>query len=125
MNTELAIGFDEILFQLSKGNTVDGIKANRIWMGYRQVKEWQTQFGYEFHIYPNDHLIDKKPHFHLVKKSEGIECRLFFDGRVYDCKGSKTPDRKVQDALDYFLSLDRNQMRLTELWNTINPQCRI
>jgi hypothetical protein len=79
--------FDNILFQLSKGITIDGLKNGRRWFGFEQVKEWKSKFGFQFHIYSNDHLIENKPHFHLVKIGENIDCRIFFDGEVYDCKG--------------------------------------
>ncbi len=32
-------GFDEILFQLSKGNTIEGLKKGKLWMGFEQIKE--------------------------------------------------------------------------------------
>ena len=83
-NDKLNRGFDEILFQLSKGNTIECLKKGIFWSGFEKVKEWKSQFGYQFHIYSNDHFLDKKPHFHILKESESIDCRVFFDGTLYD-----------------------------------------
>lgn len=114
-------GFDGILFQLSKGNTIEGLKDGRRWDGFEQVKEWKSKFGYQFHIYSNDHFINKKPHFHLLKNSEGIDCRFFFDGELFDCKGNSQIDKKTQKALEYFLSETKQQEMLIKLWNQKNP----
>jgi hypothetical protein len=118
-------GFDEILFQLSKGNTIEGLKQGKLWMGFEQIKEWKSMFGYQFHIYSNDHLIDKKPHFHLKKISESIDCRLFFDGTVYDCQGLNVLEKKVIKALEYFLSKPNNQNMLIEFWNNRNSKYKL
>lgn len=67
----LNIGFDELLFQLSKGLTIEQYEKGMRWFGLEKVKEWKSRFGYQFHIYSNDHLIDNKPHFHLLKESDG------------------------------------------------------
>jgi hypothetical protein len=115
-------GFDEILFQLSKGNTIEGLEQGKLWMGFEQIKEWKSMFGYQFHIYSNDHFIDKKPHFHLKKISENIDCKLFFDGTVYDCQGPNVLEKKVIKALEYFLSKPNNQNMLIEFWNNRNPK---
>jgi hypothetical protein len=116
---------DEILFQLSKGNTIEGLKKGRMWMGFEQVKEWQSRFGFQFHIYSNDHLIDNKPHFHLRKSSEDIDCRFFFTGELFDCKGKGTVDKKIMNALIYLLSKPQLQARLIDFWNSKNPQLKI
>lgn len=121
IENKLNQGLDEILFQLSKGNTIEGLKKNRLWMGFDRIKEWKSRFGYQFHIYSNDHLIDKKPHFHIVKTSDGIDCRLFFDGTIYDCNGTQKLKKKVIEALEYFLSEADQQKRLIEFWNKKNP----
>jgi hypothetical protein len=113
--------FDGILFQLSKGNTVEGLKRGVRWHGFEQVKEWKSRFGYQFHIYSNDHLINNKPHFHLKKPSENIDCRIFFDGTIYDCKGDNFIDKKVKEAVEYFISIPKNQNLLIEFWNHKNP----
>ena len=47
----LEIGFDEILFQLSKGLTIDQLKNGKRWFGFEQVKEWKNRMGYKLHIY--------------------------------------------------------------------------
>lgn len=52
--------FDSIIFQLSKGNTIEGIKRGRLFMEFEKVKEWKSRFGYQFHIYLNDHFISIK-----------------------------------------------------------------
>jgi hypothetical protein len=117
--------FDEMLFQLSKGNTIEGLKKGKKWMGFEQVKEWKTRFGYQFHIYSKDHLIDKKPHFHLRNPSERIDCRMFFDGVIYDCKGDNFIDKKIKSAIEYFLSIPKHQSLLIEFWNHKNPSLKV
>jgi len=117
--------FDSIIFQLSKGNTIERIKRGSLYMEFEKVKEWKSRFGYQFHIYSNDHFIDNKPHFHFIKSSDEIECRVFFDGTVYDYKGKGRLDKKAKEALDYFLSGEYIQKSLIEFWNSKNPQCKI
>jgi hypothetical protein len=117
--------FDSIIFQLSKGNTIEGIKRGSLYMEFEKVKEWKSRFGYQFHIYSNDHFIDNKPHFHFIKSSDEIECRVFFDGTVYDYKGKGRLDKKAKEALDYFLSGEYIQKSLVEFWNSKNHQCKI
>lgn len=80
---------DAIIHQLTRGNTIEGLKKGRIYLELHQVKEWKSKYGYQFHVYSNDHLIDNKPHFHILKESENIDCRFFFDGNIHDCKGQK------------------------------------
>lgn len=121
LENRLNQGLDYILEQLSHGNTIEGLKKNRVWMGFEKVKEWKSKFGYQFHIYSNDHFIDNKPHFHIVKKSEGIDCRLFFDGEVVDCQSNFQLSKRVKEAIKYFLSKPNNQERLIEFWNKKNP----
>lgn len=122
---ELEESLDEILFQLSKGNTIEGLKKGRMWFGLEQVKEWKNRFGYQFHIYSNDHLIDNKPHFHLRNQSENIDCRFFFTGELFDCKGNSKIDKKIVSALNYLLSNPIQQKRLIEFWNIKNPQFKV
>lgn len=117
--------FDNILFQLSKGNTIDNLKKGVIWVGLQKVKEWESNFGYQVHIYSNDHLIDKKPHFHLIKQSEKINCRFFFDGEIYDCKGSNKVDKKIKKVIKYFLSKPEVTQHLIKFWNNKNPNYKI
>jgi hypothetical protein len=120
-NLKLDQSLDEILFQLSKGNTFERMKRGVYWSGFEQVKEWKNRFGYQFHIYSNDHLIDNKPHFHLRKKSDDIDCRFFFSGTLFDCKGKGKVDKKIISALNYLLSNPIQQKRLIEFWNLKNP----
>ena len=117
--------FDEILFQLSKGNTIDGLKNGRKWSGFEQVKEWKSKFGFQFHIYSNDHFIESKPHFHLVNIGENIDCRIFFDGEVYDCKGKNQLDKRIYNSVKYFLAESKIQLYLIEFWNSKNPLNRV
>ncbi len=116
---------DDILFQFSKGNTVEGLRSGSYWMGFEQVKEWKSKFGYQFHIYSNDHLIDKKPHFHILKTSEKIDCRFFFDGELVDCKGENEIGKKVVKALKYMLESPNNVGTITALWNKKNPTLKV
>jgi hypothetical protein len=122
---QLNKGIDFILDQLEHGNTIDGLKKGRIWMGFEQVKEWKSKYGYKFHIYSNDHLIDNKPHFHLIKNSEDVDCRFFFDGNLYDCKKENQIKKKVREALLYFLSKEKNQNLLISFWSLKNPELLI
>lgn len=114
-------GLDFILEQLSHGNTIEGLRNGALWMGFEQVKEWNSKFGYQFHIYSNDHFIDNRPHFHLVKTSENIDCRLFFDGQIIDCQGKLQLEKKVKEAVIYFLTEVDRQGTLIEFWNKKNP----
>jgi len=79
-------GLDYILNQLSHGNTIEGLKRGSFWMGFEQLKEWKLKFGYQFQVYSNDHLIDNKPHFHIVNQSEKIDCRFFLTVKLYTVK---------------------------------------
>jgi len=117
--------FEFVFHQLERGNTIEGIKNNRLFFEFEKVKEWKSKYGYEFHIYSNDHLIDKKPHFHLVKKSIELDCRIFFDGEIYDYKGNGRLEKKAKEALEYFVESERNQAILKETWNYKNPQYKI
>lgn len=125
LENNLNQGLDYILDQLSHDNTIEGLKNGRVWMGFEQVKEWKSKFGYLFHIYSNDHFIENKPHFHILKKSEGIDCRLFFDGVIFDCKGNGKLDKKIRDAIAYFLSDSKTQLILNEFWNNNNPELKV
>lgn len=118
-------GLDYILDQLARGNTIEGLKNGTKWMGLQKVKEWKSKFGFQFHIYSNDHFIEDKPHFHIVKKSEGIDCRLFFDGEIFDCKGNGELSKKIREAIIYFVSDSKRQTILKELWNTKNPELKV
>lgn len=116
---------DEIIFQLLKGNTIERLAKGIKWNGFQQIKEWRNRFGYQFHIYSNDHFIDNKPHFHLRKQSENIDCRFFFNGDLIDCKGKSQLEKKVIEALNYLLSKPQQQLMLKEFWNSKNPNLKI
>jgi len=116
---------DDILFQLSKGNTIERLAKGVRWESFQQVKEWKNRFGYQFHIYSNDHLIDNKPHFHLRMQIENIDCRFFFNGELIDCKGKLQIEKKVFEALSYLLSYPQQQLRLKDFWNSKNPNLKV
>jgi hypothetical protein len=78
--------FDDILYQLSKGNTIERLSRGVRWENFQQVNEWKNRFGFQFHIYSNDHLIENKPHFHLRKQSAGIDCRFSSLGNYMTAK---------------------------------------
>jgi hypothetical protein len=94
-------------------------------MGFKQIKEWRSKFGYQFHIYSNDHFINNKPHFHLIKRSDNIDCRLFFDGEIFDHNGNVFLDKKVKEAIIYFLENPGRQQNLIEFWNLKNPTLKL
>lgn len=116
---------DDILYQLLKGNTIEWLKNGQLCVELEQVKKWKSKFGFQFHIYSNDHLIEKKPHFHLIKSSENIDCRIFFDGKIHDCQGSNKIDKRTKEAIEYFLSNSNNQSLLLEFWNHKNPSQKV
>ena len=101
------------------------IVAGQRYIELHQVKEWKSKYGYQFHVYSNDHPLDKKPHFHIVKKSDNIDCRFFFDGIIYDCKGQNKLEKKVIEALGYFLEQNSNITKLINLWNNKNPNYKV
>ena len=117
--------FDWVLDQISHGNTIEGLIKGRKWYGLEQVKDWKSKFGYQFHIYSNDHFIDKKPHFHIVNQSESIDCKLFFDGVLIECKGKSKLSKKVHQAIKYFIADSKRQVLLINLWNKKNPNLQV
>jgi hypothetical protein len=121
MSTELEIGFDELLYDLSKGHTIEKMKKGLKRFEFEQVKEWKNRFGYSFQIFSNDHFIDNKPHFHLIKNKGEINCKFFFDATLIICKGNKSIDKKTHEALLYFISKPLYQDYLKNLWNKNNP----
>jgi len=125
IENKLNEGLDYIIDQLTHGNTIDRLKKGRVWFGFEQLKEWKSKYGFQFQIYSNDHFIENKPHFHLVKNSDGINCRLFFNGEIYDCKGNKSLEKKVLEAITYFLSDNSIQLLLIDFWNQKNPSLKI
>jgi len=125
MDIDLEISFDELLFQLSKGVSINRHKEGTRWDGFEQVKSWKNKFGYSFHIFPNDHFIEQKPHFHLIKKSDGINCKYFFDGSLISCGGDFKIDKKIKEAIIYFLSIPKTNELLIALWNKNNPNLKL
>ena len=112
--------FDDILYQTYKGNTIENLQRNIRHEEFQKFKEWKSRFGYEFNIYSNDHFIDGKPHFHLDNKSEGVSCKMSFQGEVFECAG-KDFSSKISKELNYFLSNTNVQTALKEMWNFKNP----
>ncbi len=51
--------------------------------------------------------------------------RLFFDGELFDCKGSAALDKKIREAIVYFVSDPKRQIILKEFWNNKNPELKI
>lgn len=118
---QLEISFDEIVFQLSKGVSIEGLKKGTRWHSFEQVKEWQNRMGYKLHIYSNDHFIDGKPHFHLIKQSEQIDCKFDFFGKLLECAKTSTP-KKITDAVKYFCEISGQYDKLIAFWNHKNPK---
>jgi hypothetical protein len=116
--------FDDLLFQLSKGNTFENIEKGRTILDLEQVKEWKNKFGYTFSIYPKDHFINKKPHFHLDHKGNGIAAKLSFDGEVLEYKGKNKIDKKTLKVLNHFLNNQNIQNLLISKWNKNNPDLK-
>lgn len=125
IDLNLEKSFDELLFQLSKGVSIDRHKEGTHWDAFEHVKSWNNRFGYSFQIYPNDHFIEQKPHFHLIKKSDGINCKYFFDGSLISCGGDLKIDKKITEAIIYFLSIPKTNELLVALWNKNNPNLKL
>lgn len=113
--------FDGLLYQISKGNTVENILEGNIFVELEQVKEWKSKFGYTFNIYSNDHFINGKPHFHFDNKSKKIACKISFQGEVFESNGIYSIDKNVLKALCKFLESIEIQRCLIDLWNRKNP----
>ncbi len=111
---------DEMFFQLSKGLTIDRLKNGIRWYGLEQVKEWKNRMGYKLHIYSNDHFINNKAHFHIVKEAESVDCKFDFQGNLLACADNEA-GRKLIDAIVYFCEQPSNYKRLIQIWNTKNP----
>lgn len=116
----LEMGFDDILFQLSKGITIDQLKSGKRWYGFEQVKEWKNKMGYKLHIYSNDHLIDNNAHFHLVNEAEAVDCKFNFHGNLLSCAKTEA-SRRVKDAVHFFCQQSRHYEKLVQMWNYKNP----
>lgn len=116
----LEMGLDEIIFQLSKGLTVEKLKQGIRWFGFEQVKEWKNRMGYKLHIYSNDHLIDNKAHFHLIKEADSIDCKFDFKGNLLSCSKNEVGRREL-DAVKYFCEQPNQYILLVNFWNKKNP----
>lgn len=112
--------FDDILFQLSKGMTIDKLKQGKQWFGFEQLKDWKNRMGYKIHIYSNDHFIENKPHFHLINKSEKVDCKFDFFGNLFNCLGNEI-DSRMFKIVEYYCSDSYTQKMLIEMWNHKNP----
>jgi hypothetical protein len=121
----LEIGFDELLYSLGKGLTIEKHRNGIRLVELEKVKAWKNRNGYEFHIYGGEHFILGKPHFHLLKKSEDFEGKYFFQGEEYSLKNSNQLPKKVKEALIYFLESPTVQEELKKMWNDKNPNLKI
>ncbi len=108
------------MFQLSKGLTIDQLQNGQRWFGFEQIKEWKNRMGFKLHIYSNDHLIDKKAHFHLIKESESVDCKFDFHGNLLSCAKSGA-SRRILDAVKYFCMQTNHYNKLVQVWNSKNP----
>jgi predicted nucleic acid-binding protein len=117
--------FDDILFQISKGNTHENLDNNFVFSEFEILKDWKSKFGYSFNIYGNDHFIDNKPHFHFDNKQENLSCKIGFDGEIFEIKGSKNISKSTLKELKYFLSKPNTQKILKEMWNNKNPDLTV
>jgi hypothetical protein len=117
--------FDDLLFQISKGNTIEQILKGSTILDLEQVKEWKSKFGYTFNIYSNDHFIDNKPHFHFDNKSKNIECKISFDGEIFESIGKNQIDKKTLKVLKDFLDTPGIENLLKAFWNNKNPDLKI
>jgi hypothetical protein len=117
----LEIAFDNLLLAFDKGLTIEQHRRGVRYVELEKVKEWKSKFGYEFHIYGGEHFIEGKPHFHLIKKSDGFEGKYFFNGDVHIVKKGKEPPKQIIQALKYFLEKNTVQQKLETMWNDKNP----
>lgn len=116
--------FDDLLFQISRGNTFENIEKGRTTTDLEQVKEWENKFGFTFNIYSNDHFINNKPHFHLDHKGTKIASKISFEGEIFEEKGKNKIDKKTLKALKYFLKNHNIQKLLVAEWNKNNPELK-
>jgi len=121
LDDKLNRGFDELMFQLSKGITIAQYSKGERWRGFEKVGAWKSRFGYQFQIYSNDHFIDNKPHFHIVNAGVNMDCKFFFDGTLIQCINSNEPMKKIINEIKYFLSVENNRETIINLWNQKNP----
>jgi hypothetical protein len=113
--------FDDLLYQTSKGATHSMLDRGIRYESFVQVKEWKARFGYRFSVYPNDHLIDGKKHFHLDNSEANVHCKLDFEGNVLEQKGKNSIPANVLKDLKYFLSKSENVNELNTMWARLNP----
>ena len=116
--------FDELLFQVSKGNTFENYEKGVRYIGLEQVKEWKSRFGYKFSIYSNDHFINNKPHFHLDNEANEVHCKISFDGELFESKNKEIP-KNIYKELKKFLSKNEIQIILKDRWNLMNPNLKV
>lgn len=121
---KVEVKFDELLFQISKGNTFEKLEKGIFYIEFQQVKEWKSRFGYKFSVYSNDHFIDNKPHFHLDNESIEVHCKISFDGEILESKRKGLP-KNIQKELNNFLSKNEVQILLRNKWNSMNPSLKV
>jgi len=72
--------------------------------------------GYILDVHSNDHEINNKPHFHVIKNSENIDSRFNFDGDFID--DLKTPiSSKMIKNIKKYCSIDENKKELDTIWS--------
>lgn len=111
--------FDDHLYQISKGVTHDQLDRNIRHHEFNSVKEWNSRFGYKFHIY-NDHLINNQRHFHFYNKDNTIHCKIDFSGNILDSLGVNEIPPNIKKELDYFLIQSNTISILNDYWNKMN-----
>lgn len=114
--------FDDLLYQISKGNTHAKIEHGTLFMEFEQVKEWKSKAGFSFSIYGGEHFIENSPHFHFDNNEKGIACKVGFNGVIFECKRNKSIPKNILKELKYFLKQIDTKRLLTKLWNDKNPE---
>lgn len=123
LNERLDREFDDLLKPMLKhGFTFEqATDPNSMYVELEQVMEWKSRYGFTFNIWPNDHLIDGKRHFHFDNKAQGIALKLDFDGNILENKGKKELESKMLKILKKFVKLPHIQKRINQLWEKNNP----
>ncbi len=116
--------FDDLLYQIYKGNTHEKLEKGVRYIELEKIKEWKSKFGFSFNIYSNEHFIDNQPHFHFDNKEKGIKCKIGFNGKIFECKGSKRISNKILKELKYFLIEPNTIQLLKKIWNLKNPELK-
>ena len=116
--------FDDLLFQIEKGNTHENLEKGRRYEIFEQLQDWKSRFAYSLSIYSNDHLINGKPHFHFDNKAKAISATFNFDGVMNENRGKNEIPSNILKELKYFLSKPSIQEKLTEMWNLKNPELK-